>query len=191
MARCSGAHTPRGPHWDLMASCQPHSHPTQPQSLLAPGTHTESQGWDKEPVAGPSHMLFPVVLCFICPACHHSEQHQHLSVRVKADSHLALCPVGHASSVDQLPINPACPAMAGQPRSQSRPSRCSQCSVKCGGNLGNVLSSSFPWSGAEALQSWLGMSPWEHWRACLLLISFPCFLLRALRRGIIIVRTDC
>lgn len=60
-----------------------------------------------------------LALGFSCPACYYSKQHQHLSVRVQADSHLAL--LGHASAVNLLPVKPACQAAAGQPRSPSRP----------------------------------------------------------------------
>lgn len=94
-----------------------------PSSSVGAGPQRPPSPWHslREPGLGPSHMLSLLVLCFSCPACYYSKQLQHLSVRVKADSHLAL--LGHASSVNLLPVKPACQVAAGQPRSQPRPPR--------------------------------------------------------------------
>lgn len=124
IVRRSGAHTPQGPCQGLLGESLASLPPHTPQRPASP--------WHlhREPGLGP-HTCCPSLQL---SACYCSKQPQHLSVRGKADSHLAL--LGHASSVTLLPVKPG----------RSRPAQvtvqapawlsgCTPHSIRCGGAL--------------------------------------------------------
>lgn len=166
------AHTPRGPHWGLLArepglTPTPHSH----GGLLAFGTCTKNQGWDRRNLWGPlTHVvpLSPLLLLCSWPfpqSCTSTCQY------------VVQPPLGHAGSVHLLPAKPARRASA-QGTAQNPQSGLSDTEEMCFPLL--PVSRGLP-----------GTSPREQQPACLILISFPYFLLRAIKRSIIVVHADC